>query len=176
MFLPSGDRYLGGLPKLHKRCQIHFCLSRGNLVFLSRHYSEKGLSSRVEGKPLVLLELQWKLGVPLELRQDLTDLLVLPPRSQVSFCVRAKPWIPLQLPLGIGPCLESVGQLSVPVQQRQDLGFLSQGSTRESGPVWCRGMPAFLELSKGCQASCRVQAGNLAYKRISRGVRPPIML
>ena len=79
--------YLSGLPKLHKGCQIHFCVSRGNLVFLSRHYSGKGPHLALRGKSGFSRVAAGSLGFLSSCERDLMDLLVLPPRSQVSFHV-----------------------------------------------------------------------------------------
>ena len=108
MFLPSGDGYLSGLLELHKGCQIHFCVSRGNLVFLSRHYSGKGphLASRGKspGFSRVAAGSLWFLS---SCERDLMDLLVLPLRSQVSFDVaRGTSGILSNHRRGIGLCLE----------------------------------------------------------------------
>ena len=108
MFLPSGDGYLSGLPKLHKGCQIHFCVSRGNLVFLSRHYSGKGPHLASRGKsPGFSRVAAGSLGFLSSCERDLMDLLVLPLRSQVSFDVaRGTSGILSNHRRGIGLCLE----------------------------------------------------------------------
>ena len=105
---PEWGRYLGGLLKLHKGCQIHFCISRGNLVFLSRHYSGKGPHLASRGKsPGFSRVAAGSLGFLSSCERDLTDLLVLPPRSQVSFHVaRGTSGILSSHRRGIGLCLE----------------------------------------------------------------------
>ena len=85
---PEWGRYLDGLLKLHKGYQIHFCISRGNLVFLSRHYSGKGPHLALRGKsPVFSRVAAGSLGFLSSCKRDLMDLLVLPTRSQVSFLV-----------------------------------------------------------------------------------------
>ena len=93
---------------MHKRCQIHFCVSRGNLVFLYRHCSGKGPHLTLRGKsPGFTGVAAGCLGFLSSCDGDLTDLLVLPPRSQVSFCVvRGKSGFLFSCRQGIGPCLE----------------------------------------------------------------------
>ena len=107
MFLPSGDGYLSGLLELHKGCQIHFCVSRGNLVFLSRHYSGKGPHLALRVKSGFSRVAAGSLGFLSSCERDLMDLLVLPPRSQVSFHVaRGTSGILSSHRRGIGLCLE----------------------------------------------------------------------
>ena len=88
MFLPSGDRYLGGLPKLHKRCQIHFCVSRGNLVFLYRHCSGKGPHLTLRGKsPGCSRVVAGNLGFLSSYDGDLRYTFLLPQENQFSMLV-----------------------------------------------------------------------------------------
>ena len=51
LFLSSGDGYLGGLPELPQWCQVAFCISRGNVGFLSRHCFGKGPHLALRGEP-----------------------------------------------------------------------------------------------------------------------------
>ena len=116
---------------MHKRCQIHFCVSRGNLVFLFRHCSGKEPHLALKGKsPGFTGVAAGCLGFLSSCDGDLTDLLVLPPRSQVSFCVvRAKSGFLSSRRQGIGPCLEFCWstQCSCPVVMGI-WGFLSRFS------------------------------------------------
>ena len=123
--------YLSGLPKLHKGCQIHFCVSRGNLVFLFRHYSGKGRHLALRGKsPVFSRVAAGSLGFLSSCKRDLMDLLVLPPRSQVSFHVaRDTLGFLSNRHREIGPCLEFCWstQCSCPVVMGI-WGFLSRFS------------------------------------------------
>ena len=67
VFLSSGDGYLGDLPELYQGCQVPFRVSRGNMVFLSRHCSGKGPHLALNENLVVFLELQQKLRVHHEL-------------------------------------------------------------------------------------------------------------
>ena len=56
VFLSSVDRYVGELPKLHQRRQVPFRVSRGNVVFLSRHCFGKGPHLALRENLVVFLE------------------------------------------------------------------------------------------------------------------------
>ena len=82
------DRYVGELPKLHQGRQVPFRLSRGNVVFLSRHCFGKGphLALREESRGCSWVE-AGSMGFLSSFIGDLRDRLVLPQRSQFSFRV-----------------------------------------------------------------------------------------
>ena len=86
---------------------MHFCVSRGNLVFLSRHCSGKGTHLTFRGKSVFSRVALGSLGFLSSCERDLTGLLVLPLRSQVSFHVaRGTSGILSSHRRGIGLCLE----------------------------------------------------------------------
>ena len=76
------------LPEMHKGCPVPFCISRGNVGFVSRHCSGKGphlmLRGESHGFSRVAAE---SLGFLSSCDGDLRGPLVLPQRSQVSFRV-----------------------------------------------------------------------------------------
>ena len=121
-----------------------------------------------------------KLGVPVNLRwRPHGPDCVSSEKSGLFPCCEGHVGIPLQSPPGNRAMSRVLLVNSVFCPRRQGSRASSQGSTRESGLVWCRGMELCFpfELSKGWQASCRVQARNPGFfKRISGGVRPPIIL
>ena len=121
-----------------------------------------------------------KLGVPVNLRwRPHGPDCVSSEKSGLFPCCEGHVGIPLQSPPGNRAMSRVLLVNSVFCPRRQGSRASSQGSTRESGLVWCRGMELcfLLELSNRGQAPCRVQVRNLEFfKRISMGVRPPIML
>ena len=150
--------YLSGLPKLHKGCQIHFCVSRGNLVFLSRHYSGKGPHLALRGKsPGFSRVAAGSLGFLSSCKRDLMDLLVLPRRSQVFFHVaRGTSGILSSHRRGIGLCLEFCW------------------STQCSCPA-AMGISGFLSrFNKGVRPRLVLRHGTRLSSRVVRGVRPPV--
>ena len=50
MYLSSGVGYLRELLELHQGCHVPFCVSRGNMGFLSRHSSGKGPHLALRGE------------------------------------------------------------------------------------------------------------------------------
>ena len=108
MFLSSGDRYVGELPKLHQRRQVPFRVSRGNVVFLSRHCFGKGPHLALRGESRGFYRV-WagSLGFLLGCDGDLRDPLLLPHRIQVSFRVaRGRSEFLSSWCRGLGPHLE----------------------------------------------------------------------
>ena len=166
---------------MHKRCQIHFCVSRGNLVFLYRHCSGKGPHLTLRGKsPGFTGVAAGCLGFLSSCDGDLTDLLVLPPRSQVSFCVvRGKSGFLFSCRQGIGPCLEFCWstQCSCPAVTGIS-GFLSRFNKGVRPRLVSGHGTAFLaSCQSGVRPPVEFRQGNRGFfKRIGKGVRPPIML
>ena len=149
--------------------------------FLSRNCSGKGPHLALRGESCGFSRVaEGSLGFLSSCDGALRDPFMLPQRSQVSFRVaNSMPSFLLVHCLQTGPCAEFSRWTQCSSLASQGSQDSYQASPRESGLVWGRGMELCfpLELSKGYQASCRVQAGNLGFlKRISMGVRPPIML
>ena len=108
VFLSSVDRYVGELPKLHQRRQVPFRVSRGNVVFLSRHCFGKGPHLALRGESRGFYRV-WagSLGFLLGCDGDLRDPLLLPHRIQVSFRVaRGRSEFLSSWCRGLGPHLE----------------------------------------------------------------------
>ena len=88
VFLSSGDGYLGEIGELQKRCQEPFCISRGNVRYLSRHCSGKGPHFALKGESRGFSRVAaGRLGFLSSCNRDLRGPLVLPQESQVSMQV-----------------------------------------------------------------------------------------
>jgi len=85
VFLLSGDGYVGELLEFHQGCQVPFHISRGNVVFLSRHCSGKGPHLALRGESCGFSGVvSGRLGFLSSCDRDLRDPLVLPQERQVS--------------------------------------------------------------------------------------------
>ena len=108
VFLSSGDGYLGEIGELQKRCQEPFCISRGNMRYLSRHCSGKGPHFALKGESRGFSRVAaGRLGFLSSCNRDLRGPLVLPQESQVSMQVERGLSIFLSSQCrGLGPHLE----------------------------------------------------------------------
>ena len=71
MFLSRGDRYLGEMWELQKKCPGHLRVSGGNLGFLSRHCSVKRPHLALRGRILWFFPCcEGTLEVPLDLQRE----------------------------------------------------------------------------------------------------------
>ena len=88
MFLSTGDGYVGEHLEFHQGCQVPFHISRGNIVFLSRHCSGKGPHHALRGESRGFSQIaSGRLGFLSSCDGDLRDLLVLPQERQVPIRV-----------------------------------------------------------------------------------------
>ena len=108
VFLSSEDGYLGEIGELQKRCQEPFCISRGNVRYLSRHCSGKGPHFALKGESRGFSRVAaGRLGFLSSCNRDLRGPLVLPQESQVSMQVERGLSIFLSSQCrGLGPHLE----------------------------------------------------------------------
>ena len=108
VFLSSVDGYVGELPKLHQGRQVPFHLSRGNVVFLSRHCFGKGPDLALRGESRGFSRVRAVgLGFLSSCDGDFRDPLVLPQKIQVSFRVaRGRSEFLSSWCRGLGPHLE----------------------------------------------------------------------
>ena len=136
MFFSSGDGYVGELLELHKRCQVPFLVSRGNVGFLLRSCSQKGphLTLREEscGFPRGLAG-NWGSS---RFAMWFRVLVVLPQGSQVSFqAVTGNSRFLASHCRGHRPHLDLFPKLCALLQWRQGSRGCIQGSPGESSLV-----------------------------------------
>ena len=114
VFLSSGDGYLGEIGELQKRCQEPFCISRGNVRYLSRHCSGKGPHFALKGESRGFSRVAaGRLGFLSSCNRDLRGPLVLPEENPDSFRVAMGISGFLSSPdRGLGPYLEFVAGTS----------------------------------------------------------------
>ena len=154
VFLSSVDRYVGELPKLHQRRQVPFRVSRGNVVFLSRHCFGKGPHLALRGESRGFYRV-WagSLGFLLGCDGDLRDPLLLPHRIQVSFRVaRGRSEFLSSWCRGLGPHLKL------------------RRATQDSSPA-LRGISGFLcRLQWEVRRGFMLGHGTLLPSRVGKGV------
>ena len=158
MFLSSGDGYVRELLELPKGCQVHFRGSRGNVGFLSRRCSGKGLHLALGGESS---------GVSRIAAGDFGFL---------SSCNRDLK--PARVALGMSSLHSSCeGPLGIPFQSVQGHRASSQVEARTSGFLSSSdmdlGVP--MEFQQESQALSRVETWNSAsLSRFHKGLRLPV--
>ena len=167
MFLSSGFRYVGEIPKLHQGCQVPFHVSGGNVVFLSRHCFGKGPHLALRGESRGFSRVRAVgLGFLSSCDGDFRDPLVLPQKIQVSFRVaRGRLGFLSSWCRGLEPHLKLRRETQGSSPALKGIRGSYGDYTGESDVVSCWGMELHfpLEVEKGCQASCGVEVGISGY-------------
>ena len=186
MFLSSGDGYVGELLELPKGCQVPFQGSRGNVGFLSRHCSGKGLHLTFGGEsPGVSRVVAGNLGFLSSCNQDLKPVRVA--RGLLGFlssqCRGIGPHLKLRPePQGSSPVLTWISgflwsfnrKVRPHLVWRHGTPLPSRGFKKVSGFLLNghRGLGLFLELPRGCHTSLHVLSRSSGFQSSPcRGIR-----